>query len=75
MMEGWKKLTNGNFGRNGSLDVKYMFDGNPLGYGGWSEENLNNPHGDRRGLGLLEYDLLSSNAEIQISVAYILQLV
>ena len=70
---GWKdgkKLTNGNFGRNGSLDVKYMFDGNPLGYGGWSEKNLNNPHGDRRGLGLLEYDLLSSNAEIHISVAY-----
>ena len=43
-----------------------MFDGNPLGYGGWSEKSLNNPHRDRRGLGLLEYDLFSPNSEIQM---------
>ena len=71
--KGWKdgkKLTNGNMGRNGEQELDFMYDGSPLGHGGWSEKALNNPHGDRRGLGLISYDHFPIGGEINLSLAY-----
>jgi hypothetical protein len=71
--KGWKdgkKLTNGNMGRNGANELDFMYDGSPLGHGGWSEKVLNNHHGDRRGLGLISYDHLPVGGEISVSLAY-----
>ena len=71
---GWKdgrKLTKGDRGRTaGKQEAFYMYDGSPLGLGGWNEKSLDNKAGDRRGLGLSDFTDFRNEEVKHVSVAY-----
>ena len=71
---GWKdgrKLSRGDQGRSsGKEEAFYMYDGSPLGLGGWNEKSLDNKAGDRRGLGLSNFSEFKNEEVKLVSVAY-----
>ncbi len=53
-----------------NIPTKYMFTGNPGTNQGWTEENLNNPPGDRRMLSSIPYFSLDSGERKTISMVF-----
>lgn len=69
----WKDgmaITKGGVGKGGNEHCSYMYDGNPITGGGWTEKTVNNIPGDRRGLGIIGPFDFKKGFIKKISVAY-----
>lgn len=63
-------ITKGGIGKGGNEHCSYMYDGNPATGSGWTERSVNNPPGDRRGLGTVGPFEFKAGQIKKISVAY-----
>lgn len=69
----WKDgspLTQGSYGKGGSENAKFMYDGNPIKDKGWNEKGAQHTPADRRGLATTAIFDLEDGGMKKLAVAY-----
>lgn len=69
----WKDgspLTQGEYGKGGASDAKFMYDGNPIKARGWNELSEDHQPADRRGLATTKTFNLEDGGMKKLAVAY-----